>query len=244
MYGIHSISIFSILSVVKSQRKQIQEKNLDIPLLSDPFQLVLRDPEAFPGKKRYTIPPVTAESLPRPPTSGTCLEILWKEVSSRCLITCLNHLNSLFLMWRSNSALFFQSFSKPHDLRWGSGCRQTCKSRALPFNTDFSSPWQIVNLRNAIIPATSYLALNCHSACWKSWLEDASRTTSFASSSDETLRVPNQMPSSTWLWLKIMSTNTTNSILNAGILLQHLPQNAWGTWSWAGVNILSRSFNI
>jgi len=42
----------------------MQERNPDIPLPSDTLQLLLGDPEAFPGQKGYIIPPVSPGSAP------------------------------------------------------------------------------------------------------------------------------------------------------------------------------------
>ena len=57
-YSHHVIIHLSIncYLLFESQRQQIQEKKTDISLHSDTLQLLLGDPEAFPGQKGYTIP--------------------------------------------------------------------------------------------------------------------------------------------------------------------------------------------
>ncbi|KAK3506182.1 hypothetical protein QTP70_003066 [Hemibagrus guttatus] len=53
-------------------------------------------------------------------------------------------------------------------------------------------------------PSPSHSAAKCPSACCKSWLEGANRTTSSAKSSDEILWSPNQTPSSPGLRIEIL----------------------------------------
>jgi len=71
------------LSVVRSQRQQVQERNQDIPLPSGTFQLLLRYPEAFPGQKGYIIPPASPGSALGPPPRRTCPENLQRKATRR-----------------------------------------------------------------------------------------------------------------------------------------------------------------
>ncbi|MEQ2259823.1 hypothetical protein XENORESO_019268 [Xenotaenia resolanae] len=54
------------------------------------------------------------------------------------------------------------------------------------------------------IPAASHLSVNRPSACCRSWLEGASRTTSSAKRRDKIHWYPNQTPSGPWLRLEIL----------------------------------------
>ncbi|MEQ2173912.1 hypothetical protein GOODEAATRI_002477 [Goodea atripinnis] len=60
------------------------------------------------------------------------------------------------------------------------------------------------------IPAASHSAANRPSACCRSWLEGASRTTSSAQRRDEIHWSPNQTPSGPWLRLEILSIKVMN----------------------------------
>jgi len=56
--------LFFRLSEVRSWNQQVQERNPDVPLPSNTLQLLLRDPEAFPGQTRYIISPKCSGSAP------------------------------------------------------------------------------------------------------------------------------------------------------------------------------------
>ncbi|MED6249360.1 hypothetical protein ATANTOWER_012967 [Ataeniobius toweri] len=60
------------------------------------------------------------------------------------------------------------------------------------------------------IPAASHSAANHPSACCRSWLEGACRTTSSAKTKDEIQWSPNQPPSSPQLHLKILIMEIMN----------------------------------
>ncbi|MEQ2227121.1 hypothetical protein ILYODFUR_034473 [Ilyodon furcidens] len=60
------------------------------------------------------------------------------------------------------------------------------------------------------ITAASHSAVNRPSACCRSWLEGASRTTSSAKRRDEIHWSPNQTPSGPWLHLEILSIKVMN----------------------------------
>lgn len=51
--GNFSIFIFYFLSIVGSWRLQVQQRNPNIPLTRDMFQLVLGDPKTFPGQSGF-----------------------------------------------------------------------------------------------------------------------------------------------------------------------------------------------
>jgi len=53
---------------------EVQKGNPDIPLPSNTLQLLLGDPNVFPGQKEYKIPPVSSGCAPGPPPSWTCPE--------------------------------------------------------------------------------------------------------------------------------------------------------------------------
>lgn len=55
---------------------EVEERNPNLPLPSDTFQLVLGDPEMFPCQRKYIIPLATSRSSPGPPSSGMCPENL------------------------------------------------------------------------------------------------------------------------------------------------------------------------
>lgn len=55
----------------------------NIPLSRNTFQLLLRDPEAFPGQMGHIIPSVSSGSTVESPPSWTCPEDLQREVSRR-----------------------------------------------------------------------------------------------------------------------------------------------------------------
>ncbi|KAK3514175.1 hypothetical protein QTP70_005259 [Hemibagrus guttatus] len=61
-----------------------------------------------------------------------------------------------------------------------------------------------------LIPAASHSAAKHPSACCKSRLEGANRTTSSAKSSDGILWSPNRTPSNPWMYLEILSIKTMN----------------------------------
>lgn len=59
-----------------AEAKGEKERNPYIHVPSDPFQVVLGDPKAFAGQRRYTIPPASYGSSSEPPTSGSYPENL------------------------------------------------------------------------------------------------------------------------------------------------------------------------
>jgi len=65
------------------RKQQFQERKPDIPLPSHTLQLLLRDPEVFPGSKGYIIPPVSSGSTSGPPPSRMRTENLQREATRR-----------------------------------------------------------------------------------------------------------------------------------------------------------------
>ena len=61
-----------------------------------------------------------------------------------------------------------------------------------------------------VIAAASHTAANHLRTCWRSWLEGANKTTLSAKSRDEIQWLPNQIPSSPWLRLEILSIKIMN----------------------------------
>ena len=90
-------SIFVRLSEVESWRQKIQ----DILLPSDTLQLLLGDPEAFPGQKGHIIPPASPGSAQGLLPVGLIWKNLQREVTGRLLTRCPNHLSWFFSMRRS-----------------------------------------------------------------------------------------------------------------------------------------------
>ena len=67
-----------------------------------------------------------------------------------------------------------------------------------------------------LIPAALQSAANRSSESWRSWSDEANRTTSSAKSSDLILRSPNRTPSTPWLGLEILSIKIMNRIGDKG----------------------------
>jgi len=94
-----------------------------------------------------------------------------------------------------------------------------------------------------LIQATSHLVSNCSSARWRSWLEEANRTSSSRKSRDATMRYPNQTPSFPPLWLLtslvsnswplVAATTGTDGLLII-TLVPNLPLYMWKTLGGAG----------
>ena len=64
MFGALYPSIIFCLSKVGSWRQQVQQGNLEIPLTSDTFHLLLGDLKAFPGQMGHVSPPACSGSAP------------------------------------------------------------------------------------------------------------------------------------------------------------------------------------
>ncbi|TWW80518.1 hypothetical protein D4764_01G0003330 [Takifugu flavidus] len=74
-------SILYRLSGVGSRGQQPKERSPDFPLPSYLFQLIRRDPQAFPDQSRDIVSPTCPGSSQGSPTGGTCPEHLTREAS-------------------------------------------------------------------------------------------------------------------------------------------------------------------
>uniref|UniRef100_A0A3B4ACZ8 DH domain-containing protein n=1 Tax=Periophthalmus magnuspinnatus TaxID=409849 RepID=A0A3B4ACZ8_9GOBI len=126
--------------------------------------------------------------------------------------------NNLLLITKRNSSPFFTTMDRYSDRITADAApiRQSISRRDSPptrrgQTTFFRSTTMALDLEELIlIPAASHSAANHPSACCRSWLKEAIRTTSSANSRDEILWFPNQTPSSPWLRLEILFINIMN----------------------------------
>ncbi|PWA16680.1 hypothetical protein CCH79_00017500 [Gambusia affinis] len=70
-------------TAVTEEEDAAAKDEADFPLPSHFFQLLWRNPKAFPGQPRDIVPPACPGSSPGPPPGGTCPEHLTREVSRR-----------------------------------------------------------------------------------------------------------------------------------------------------------------
>ena len=76
-------SFFVCFSGVGSHWQQAQKVILEALLPSNTSQLLLGNPETFPGQMRYIIPPVSSGSAPGSPPSWSCQENIQREAPRR-----------------------------------------------------------------------------------------------------------------------------------------------------------------
>ncbi|TWW62417.1 Transposable element [Takifugu flavidus] len=74
-------SILYCLSGVGPRVQQPKKRSPDFPIPSYFFQLIRRDPQAFPDQSRDLVSPMCPRSSRGPPNRGTCPERLTREAS-------------------------------------------------------------------------------------------------------------------------------------------------------------------
>lgn len=79
----HHPSIFACFSWVGSHWQRAQKVILEALLPRNTSQLLLGDPEAFPGQMRYIIPPAGSGSAQGSPPSWPCQENIQREAPRR-----------------------------------------------------------------------------------------------------------------------------------------------------------------
>ena len=145
-------SIFACFSWVGSHWQRAQRVILEALLPSNTSQLLLGDPEAFPGQMRYIIPPAGSGSAQGSPPSWSCQENIQWEAPRRHPNQLPRTTSSGFsqrkeaaaLLWapcrcwaphlisEAEPLIFVWSLPKAHEHGWVLECRSTNKKLHLP----------------------------------------------------------------------------------------------------------------
>lgn len=156
-------SIFACFSWVGSHWQRAQKVILEALLPRNTSQLLLGDPEAFPGQMRYIIPPAGSGSAQGSPPSWPCQENIQREAPRRhpnqlprtTSAGSFQRKEAAALLWapsrcraphpisEAEPLIFFWSLPKAHEHGWALECRSTDKQKASPSSFCFTKILQL-----------------------------------------------------------------------------------------------------